>query len=90
MDSNNWRVRDIAARWGVSQNTVTNIFRNEPGVLRIGNSQSGKRQKVTLSVPENVLLRVEQRLSAIPEKIEPKPKKTLRVINLREMRAGKK
>ena len=54
---------DIAKQWGVDAETIRNIFRNEPGVLKIGNN-GAKRPYVSLRIPESVAARVHRRLSA--------------------------
>ena len=58
-----YRVKDLAALWGVSAKTVRRVFTNEPGVVRIGNHGTGNRKCVVLSIPESVALRVHERLS---------------------------
>lgn len=55
-----YTVQEIAAFWRLDPSTVRRIFRDEPGVLRIGKSgrRDGKRDYVVLRVPESVLRRV--------------------------------
>lgn len=50
-----YRISEIAKLWGFSIQTVREIFRDEPGVLRV----KGPR-KLTLSVPESTLTRVHE------------------------------
>lgn len=50
-----YRVKEVAKLWGLSLTTITEIFRNEPDVLRV----KGLR-KTTMSIPESVLTRVHQ------------------------------
>ena len=59
-----YTVRELAATWKVSPNTVTRIFRDEPGVLKIGrqHARRGHRGYVTLRIPESVVQRVYRRL----------------------------
>ena len=59
-----YAVRELAATWKVSPNTVTRIFRDEPGVLKIGqeHARRGHRGYVTLRIPESVVQRVYRRL----------------------------
>src|SRR5437764_12238931 len=57
-----YRVRELAALWGFSDNTIIRIFTSEPGVIRL-ESGAGKRKYTTLSIPEGVALRVHERLS---------------------------
>jgi len=48
---------ELAEAWGVSVDTIRNIFRNEPGVLKIGDRESRfKRGYITLRIPEAVAL----------------------------------
>jgi hypothetical protein len=57
--------QELAEAWGVSTESVRQIFREEPGVLKIGKTGSRyKRGYVTLRIPEDVAERVHQRLSA--------------------------
>ena len=59
-------VRHIAERLDRSEDTVRRLFKNEPGVLRIGKRRRNKRPYETLSIPESVLLRVVTRLQQRP------------------------
>jgi hypothetical protein len=54
---------ELAEIWGVDPETIRNIFRDEPGVLKLGNN-GGKRTYITLRIPESVAERVHNRLSA--------------------------
>jgi hypothetical protein len=56
----------LAAAWGVSAEKIRIIFRNEPGVLRLTQSNGSKRQYVLLRIPESVAQRVHKKLSAVP------------------------
>ena len=58
-------VKQVAALWGMSDEAVRRLFRDEPGVLKIGRqeSQGRKRRKVTLRIPLSVVQRVHRRLS---------------------------
>ena len=55
-----YAVRELAATWKVSPNTVTRIFRDEPGILKIGreHARRGHRVHVTLRIPEAVVQKV--------------------------------
>jgi hypothetical protein len=56
---------ELAEAWGVSIETIRSIFREEPGVLKIGKTGSKyRRGYVTLRIPEDVAERVHRRLSA--------------------------
>jgi len=60
-----YTVQELGALWRVSRDTIIRIFREEPGVLKIGPGQArrGRRRYVTLRIPESVVLRVHRRLS---------------------------
>jgi hypothetical protein len=60
-----FKPEELAELWGVSTETIRSIFREEPGVWKIGKTGSKyKRGYVTLRIPEGVAERVHQRLSA--------------------------
>ena len=60
-----FKPEELAEAWGVSTETIRSIFREEPGVLKIGKTGSRyKRGYITLRIPEEVAERVHQRLSA--------------------------
>jgi len=51
--------------WGVSVQTIRDVFRNEEGVLKLGsNGTRTKRRYKTLRIPESVARRVHTRLSS--------------------------
>jgi hypothetical protein len=55
---------ELAELWGVSVDSIRRIFRDEPGVLKMGEkSPKHKRQYLTLRIPESVVERVYTRLS---------------------------
>ena len=58
-------VQQVAVMWGLSDETIRQLFAAEPGVLRLGNNRStlNTRRKVQLSIPLSVLQRVHRRLS---------------------------
>ena len=72
VDEKHFSPSDLAKAWGVSAETVRQIFRDEPDVLRVGSngaatpSISRKRKYVLLRIPESVAARVHKRLSAVP------------------------
>lgn len=55
---------ELAELWGVSPQTIRNVFKDEPGVLRIIQKNGSKRPYTTMRVPNSVLVRVHKRLSA--------------------------
>jgi len=57
--------QELAEAWGVSVQTIRDVFRNEEGVLKLGsNGTRTKRRYKTLRIPESVAKRVHTRLSA--------------------------
>jgi hypothetical protein len=65
VDEKHFKPEELAEAWGVSTETIRSIFREEPGVLKIGKTGSRyKRGYITLRIPEEVAERVHRRLSA--------------------------
>jgi hypothetical protein len=65
VDNRHFKPEELAEAWGVSTETIRSIFREEPGVLKIGNPATrSKRGYFTLRIPEEVAERVHRRLSA--------------------------
>ena len=61
-----YSVREVAATWQLSQDTIRRLFKNEPGVLVLSPRQRrGKRAYSTLRIPESVLQRVHKRCSLV-------------------------
>lgn len=54
--------RDLAELWKFDETTIRRIFQDQPGVLKVGrsNRRDGKRDYVTLRIPESVALRIYQ------------------------------
>jgi hypothetical protein len=68
VDEKHYSPADLAKAWGVSSETVRQIFRKEPGVLRLGGTEEkGTRGYVTLRIPQSVATRVHARLTALPQ-----------------------
>ncbi len=57
-----YRVKELAGLWSLSAKTISRMFANEPGVIRVTSNWSRKRKYATLSIPESVALRVHERL----------------------------
>jgi hypothetical protein len=57
--------KQLANLWILHESTVRRLFLDEPGVLKYGNSfpRSGRRDYVTLRIPESVARRVYERRS---------------------------
>jgi hypothetical protein len=65
VDDKHFAPGELAEAWGVSTETVRQIFRDEPGVLKIGKPGTRtKRGYFTLRIPKEVAERVHRRLSA--------------------------
>ena len=59
-------VRDVAALWKLSEDTVRRLFQGEPGVLIVSPRQRrGKRSYTTIRIPKSVLERVHKRCSLV-------------------------
>lgn len=54
--------KQLAELWALDETTVRRIFQDEPGVFKIGKvvRRDGKRDYVTLRIPQTVALRVHQ------------------------------
>jgi hypothetical protein len=52
--------QELAELWVLDPSTIRRIFIDEPGVLKYGNSsiRSGRREYVTLRIPESVARKV--------------------------------
>jgi hypothetical protein len=77
--------QELASIWRFSPATIRNLFRNEPGVLRLegAGSACGKRSYTTFSIPESVALRVRERLTQEPLKAQLPRRNPRRVVFLR-------
>jgi hypothetical protein len=66
IEEQHYRVNELAKRWAISRVTVTRLFKDEPGVLKIGKTRSRygpiKRPHVVLLIPARVVERVKKRL----------------------------
>jgi hypothetical protein len=57
--------QELAETWGVSVQTIREIFKDEEGVLKIGKDGTRTRRAYkTLRIPESVAERIHTRLSA--------------------------
>ena len=60
---NHYTVQEIAEKWHLSETVVRNLFRDEPGVIKIDSPERRfRRGYCTLRVPESVAERVHSRL----------------------------
>ena len=57
--------KELASIWRLDQTTVRRLFIDQPGVLKIGksNRRDGKRDYLSLRIPESVALRVHRERS---------------------------
>jgi hypothetical protein len=59
-------VKELAAFWKLSEDTVRRCFRKEAGVIEIVvRGKASKRPYVTLRIPESVAKRVHERLAIV-------------------------
>ena len=58
--------KELAVLWALDETTIRRIFYDEPGVLKIGkvNRRDGKRDYLSLRIPESVAQRVHRERSA--------------------------
>jgi hypothetical protein len=64
-DERHFTPKELAGLWGVSVQTIREVFRHEEGVLKIGRDGTRTRRAYkTLRIPESVAERVHTRLSA--------------------------
>jgi hypothetical protein len=67
-----FRVKDLAAMWGLSPAAIRRLFRDEPGVLRYGRPKKGhQRDYASLRIPLSVAERVYRRCLR-PDRHQPK------------------
>lgn len=50
--------RELAEQLSVSTRSIQDLFRHEAGVLRIGNTKDGRRQRSLIRIPQSVVDRV--------------------------------
>jgi hypothetical protein len=65
-----YSVAQVAAQWGLSEDTLRRLFEAEPGVLVIEprRGRFSRRRYRTLRIPESVAERVHRRLSIVNER----------------------
>lgn len=66
VEEKHYRPEELAELWGVHPETVRRLFRNEDGVMKIGNRRSTRyrRAYTTLRIPASVAERVYRRLAS--------------------------
>jgi hypothetical protein len=77
-----YRVKELALIWGLSPKTVSRLFANEPGVIRVANDLTNRRKYATLSIPESVVSRVHERLGTPPAERAENHAASVRIIRL--------
>ena len=57
--------KELAELWALDETTIRRMFQDEPDVLKIGraNRRDGKRDYISLRIPESVALRIHQQRS---------------------------
>lgn len=57
---------ELAKLWGLSEDTIRDRFKDEPGVIKVGHSGLGRRKRryVRITIPESVAARVHAKLTA--------------------------
>jgi hypothetical protein len=61
-----YTVNEIAEMWNLAYNSVKALFKNEPGVFSIGSEETRYgRPRITLRIPESVLLRVHKKRTRV-------------------------
>jgi len=82
-----YRVKELAGLWGLSPKTVSRIFADEAGVIRVANDGTRKRKYATISIPESVASRVHEKLGNVigPEIMQ--ETRPVRIIRLAELPA---
>ena len=83
-----YRVKELADIWGLSPKTISRIFADEVGVIRVANDGTGKRKYETLSIPESVASRVHERLGSQAFQASLQGGQPLRIIRLTSRDAG--
>lgn len=59
-----YSTREIGKLWGISPDLARKIFRNTPGVLKLGSVERlNKRQYLTFRVPESVMRKKHEELT---------------------------
>jgi hypothetical protein len=65
VDEKHFTPSELAKAWGVSPQTIRELFKKEEGVLKIGsNGNRNRRGYKSLRIPESVAERIHMRLSA--------------------------
>lgn len=56
--------KEVARRWGYSEDTILRLFRDRKGVIAIGNPPGrGRRPRITIRIPESLEAKVYSEIS---------------------------
>ncbi len=77
-----YRVKELAGLWGLSPKTVSRIFADEAGVIRVVNDGTSKRKYATLAIPESVASRVHEKLGSATTPENMQETRPVRIIRL--------
>lgn len=59
-----YTAKELAQMWRIDPSTVRELFKDEPGVFRIGEAhRRGKRGYVSMRIPESIAVRVHEERS---------------------------
>jgi hypothetical protein len=61
VEERHYTVKELAARWNISDDFVIDLLDDEPGVLVWVRKKPGKRTYKIRRIPESVVVRVERR-----------------------------
>ncbi len=63
-----YRVNELSKLWNLSPTTITNLFRNAPGVVHLGRTEGnpGKRRYATMLIPASVAKTVHEGMASPP------------------------
>ncbi len=65
-DTRDYTVQELAAEWHLSSDKIRELFREEPGVVKLRDENAAKKRKrnyVSLRIPVEVAARVKKRIS---------------------------
>jgi hypothetical protein len=61
-----YSIQEVAEIWGLCENSVRELFKNEPGVVKLERPRPRhKRRYITVRIPLSVLERVHRRMSSV-------------------------
>ncbi len=76
-----YTIKEIAEIWGLCENSVRVIFRDEPGVVKIERPAGRwKRTYTSIRIPQSVLERVHRRMSQVAQADSARTRRTPRLL----------